>query len=555
MSEYSALKPIIPSATLNGVVDTMKVALFALDISTGVILYANEQLCEDIMVRPHDIIGKKYDIVFWDKFINITDKIVAQVEINGHYTEIIHWDERGMWGQVNSHSIKWNDDIEAVIITITNITELGKSEYEYRRMFFYDNLLNIPNGRQLEIDIKQVHSFDDTALIHFDIKRFSTINDLYGWDTGDFLLVQIRDWLLATSFPTSQLYRVSDDEFCLLIQHISLRDAISKVDLVQNRFTSPWRQLDPKKKMPLYCGITMGLVYGEPLGGDIRNLLYRTINHSQSGTNFTLYDASMDKAAREELMMRQSLVNCIYQDMLGFQVVFQPIVEAATGRWAGAEALCRWEMPRAGKISPLVFIGAAEDIGMIDLVDTWVLQTAMISCIQHGLAGKKFFLDVNVSPKQDVNDDYIKNLMGIITDCNFPTNQLNLEITESGKFDASNSNIKRWRTLRESGITVALDDFGTGYSSFNNLVKLPASVIKIEKAFLENIERDEYLQYLLKLMVDLAHTLKMKIVTEGVETQEQADLLKGYGVDYMQGFLFSKPIPIEELAEGLAKFA
>lgn len=545
----------LPADVLSNVINTMSIAMIGVDRNTGQLVLINDKFCTDVRIKREYLLGKKYTAVLWEQFVHLLDKLIANANKRASQTEIYYWAKRGMWGQINAHNIDFGDNRQTLIISITNITELGKSEYEYKRMVYYDNLLNLPNGRQLEQDIAGVASFDDIALIHFDIKRFSTVNDLYGWDTGDYVLEQIRDWLLATNLPTCRLYRVNDDEFCLLIQNITLRDALARADEVVERFTEPWKQLEGKLTMPLYCTIVMGVVYGEPLKGDIRNLLYRTLSNSNSNDKYTLYDAKMDQEARERLFLRQSLINTVQQDMLGFAVYLQPIVEAKTRRWAGAEALCRWKMPNSDEmVSPLVFISEAEEIGLIEQIDTWVLKTAMSNSIKWGLAGKRYFLDVNVSPKQNVTEIYIKQLMNLIANCNFPTNQLNLEITESNKFDFSNDNLKRWEHLRDAGITISLDDFGTGYSSFNNLMRLPASVLKIEKAFVDNLEHDSYLQYLLQLMVNLAHRLDMQIITEGVETEGQALLLEEYGVDFMQGYLFSKPLSPEDFEANLHKY-
>lgn len=531
---------------LKNIIDSMNVAVFVLDCKSGEMLLANDRLSADIKNSKNHIIGNHFHDVFWTDFNRFIEMLLLETKNNSFYTEIYYWADRNLWGQVSANQMTIRDDLTVMLVTITNISELGKSEYEYKRLAYFDSLLGLPNAKQLELDIATLPSYEDTALIHFDIKQLSMINDLYGWDTGDYLLEQISEWLSSITPPTGHVYRSNDDEFCLLIQRVTLEQAADRANEIIDRFNKPWKQLKEKNNMPLYCWIITEVIYGEPLSHGIRDVLSRSINELKSTKDFLIYDSKMDKMVRDKLLMRQTLVNCLQEDMQGFEVYYQPVVEAKTGQWVGAEALCRWTMPGVGPIAPLVFISEAEDIGLIEEIDTWVLRNAMKNCVEIGLAGKDFFLDVNVSPRRNIDELFLNRLIGYIDNCKFPNSQLNLEITESGKFDFSNDNIESWKKLLEAGITISLDDFGTGYSSFNNLANIPADILKIEKAFLNNIENDEYLQFLLRQMVNLAHTLDMKIITEGVENEQQAKLLKEYGVDFFQGYLFSKPMSYED---------
>lgn len=425
-----------------------------------------------------------------------------------------------------------------------------------KRAIYYDHLLDLPNGKKMAEDLASFSAFEHAALIHFDIDTFAGVNELYGWDAGDYLLIQVRDWLLATLRPTSRLYRVKDDAFCLLIRDISLQQAKARAREVLRRFSKPWELPRRDNGFPLFCRIKLGVVYGKTVQGDIRNLLYRTLNApDRQGRGYVLYDEAMDRQIQKDMRLRQTLINCVQQNMQGFAVHYQPIIEAQTGQWVGAEALCRWTTPQGVAVPPRVFIADAEQLGLIDRVDDWVRHTAMRQCRAWGLTEKTFFLDINLSPTRAVDKVFIKKILAEFRELDYPKNKLNLELTESAKVDFSGPNLKGLCRLNAEGVLLSLDDFGTGYSSFNNLINIPATALKTERAFIKDLETNHYLQYLLQVMVHLAHHVGMKLIAEGVETPAQKELLQAYGVDYMQGYLFSRPLPASAFEKQVGRYA
>lgn len=299
----------------------------------------------------------------------------------------------------------------------------------------------------------------------------------------------------------------------------------------------------------------MSIVYGPYVGGDVRNRLSRTVIGAGKVGIYTVYDAKMDQRIKRDLLMRQTLVNCLQNNMQGFSIHYQPIVNPYTGYWIGAEALCRWSHPLFGRVPPSVFVAQLEQLNLIDQLDQWVLKTAVAQCHKWGLDKCDFILDVNVSPVQMMSEGYITDLMCLLEKNNYPGKKLCLEITESSRFKYSDCNLTTLERLRSYGVSVSLDDFGTGYSGFENLVKIPANRIKTEKSFIDSLESDPYQQYLLRMMVDLAHTAGMEVITEGVETEGQKELLMMYGVDFFQGYLYSRPLTIAQMNKNLNQFA
>jgi EAL domain-containing protein (putative c-di-GMP-specific phosphodiesterase class I) len=241
--------------------------------------------------------------------------------------------------------------------------------------------------------------------------------------------------------------------------------------------------------------------------------------------------------------------------MKGFEVFFQPIVNPSKGMWEGVEALARWTSPEFGRVPPLVFIKMAEQTGLISSIGQWVLDTAISVCARLHLHDvEDFFLDVNLSPLQMSDESLISNALISLRRYGFPGRNLALEITESGTVDDGGYSQTIVERLRALDIKIALDDFGTGYSNFNNLKFMPVSILKTEKRFIDDIVTDEYQQFLLHVLVELAHAAEMKLIAEGVETPEQMKELMKNGADYFQGYLFARPLSAWDLEEYVHKF-
>ena len=421
-------------------------------------------------------------------------------------------------------------------------------------MIYFDHLLGMPNGMKLEEDINELASVETVALVYFEIERLEEINDLYGWENGDNLLKQIRDWLYISETRRAQFYRVNNG-FAMLGRKTSMKDAQKRAKEIQDRFSQPWILPTADNDLQLYCTIKLGIVYGKYIRNEMRNLVLRTIRLAENTkAGYAVYDEQADRQAKRALMIRNTLINCVRNDMQGFEVHYQPIVEIRSQRWIALEALCRWTTPEGEKISPVEFIRLAEQLNLIHQVDAWVRKTAMHTCVALKLDKKDFVLDINFSPMQQIDDTFIDGLLCTLDETAFPPQKLNLEITESAKMVFDESNLNGLNRLQQNGIILSLDDFGTGYSSFANLIKMPAKVLKTEKMFLDDIEKDPYRQHLLNMLAELAHYHEMHLVAEGVETIEQYELLKKYAVDCAQGYLFSTPLPYEQLRQQIDRF-
>lgn len=428
-------------------------------------------------------------------------------------------------------------------------------EMEGRRLDLWDNKFALPNSSCLERDVLKISPETSFALICFDIVSLRTINDGYGRKVGDMLLFAIRDWILNLNF--GQLYRLESDEFGLLLTGTDMETALEMARKIYARFEKSWNISQNGENRQIFCAVSMGVISSKTVHtpGDILNVIERILRIASVQEDIAVYDEEMDWLLKRRIEIEISLKSCVKNGMQGFCIHYQPIVNSITGLWCGVEALCRWISPSLGDISPLDFIPVAEQQGLIGAIGEWVLEESVRQCKAWRLDDHEdFFLDVNLSPIQLADENLDSKILGILKRYDYPSHKLSLEITESAQLNFDNHALDALLRLTDRNIPVALDDFGTGYSSFQSLINLPASILKTEKAFLNNIENNDYLQRLLETMVSLAHASGMKMTAEGVENAKQMKILMDNRVDYVQGYLFSKPLPGEEFEKKLHNF-
>lgn len=535
------------------VLNEMTAAILVVGKENGIIEYANDRVSQDLEMPMENILGSNFRHIFWPEFISVYYRILAECEDGQEHTTIYYWGEKILWEQITSKSINWNGR-SAIMLTILFVSEFARSEYVLESVEHFDRLLKLPNGAKLEEDINELANFETVALLYFEIERFEEINDLYGWDNGDYLLIQVRDWLLSSETRRAQIYRVSNG-FAILGRHVTMQDAINRSEEILSRFSQPWSQHTGGNILSLYCTIKLGIVYGHYVKNEMRNILLRTIRSSEGNEKgYAIYDEQVNQEVKRSREVMSMFITSVLNGMKGFDVHFQPIVDVKTRKWHALEALCRWTASDETVISPAEFIRIAEQLHLIETLDDWVAATAMERCVALGLHKKDFILDINFSPTRQVKESFAANLVRLLRETGFPAEKLNLEITESEKMNYSEENIAGLRKIKEEGIHLSLDDFGTGYSNFENLIRLSANVLKTDKVFIDEIEHDGYRQYLLKMLADLAHHQGMVLVCEGVETPEQLELLQKYGADYAQGYYFSRPLTYEQLKKELHQF-
>jgi len=463
----------------------------------------------------------------------------------------------GIWGKWTGQGVTWVDGRPAYIVTVVDISEEKLLREELSRLAYYDKRMGIPNRAKLEKDLAK-RPAGNYCLIAFDYISLRYINDAYGRSLVNVFLDTVIDWIRSFDLQQYDVYRVDSDEFCILLDNADMLSASGLADRLNERFHEPWEVQMDGETTSISCRVAVCVIDGR-LGfnntEDLLAIVVRTLEIAKETGVVSIYDKNLDAMLKRDLALEISLKSCVHENMAGFDVYFQPIVDPQREKWIGIEALCRWDSPEFGRIPPLVFIHMAERLGVINKLGYWVLDTAIKTCSRLGLHKiDGFFLDVNLSPSQMSDEALINRVLLSLQKHGFPPRCLSLEVTESQDLklaDYSHTTIERLKSLE---IMVALDDFGTGYSNFNNLRNLPVRILKTEKQFIDNIVTDDYQKFLMKVLVDLAHAADMRLIAEGVETPDQARELLKHKTDYLQGYLFSKPLTIAELKNHTQKF-
>ncbi|MDX8400277.1 MAG: EAL domain-containing protein [Gallionellaceae bacterium] len=422
----------------------------------------------------------------------------------------------------------------------------------------YDSVTQLPNRSlfhdRLEQEIHKTQRNNQVlALMFIDLDRFKEVNDSLGHDAGDVLLVEAARRIAESVRDTDTVARIGGDEFTVILSQL---DDVNRVEEVAERIVeilaTPFQLGDEAVYISASLGITLYPNDADNVEGLLKNAdqaMYVAKNQGRNG--FSYFTSEMQEHANK----RQHLVKDLRGALAGeqFRVYFQPIIDLQSGKIVKAEALIRWQHPQRGLVSPFDFIALAEETGMIVDIGDWVFKESAAwmkrwrekaySCRQ---------VSVNKSPKQFVAGKGCSNWVSYLQDLGLPGECMLIEITEGLLLDARPEVTQSLLNYRDAGIQVALDDFGTGYSSLSYLKKFDIDYLKIDRSFVNDLATDPNDLALSEAIIVMAHKLGLKVVAEGVELPEQRDILATAGCDYVQGFMYAKPMPAEEFDALLA---
>lgn len=541
--------------------DNAEVWLYISDFYTGEILFANHKFAEFTKNTVEGLLGKKcWGLINLESdsrcpFCPYQHVINSEEKPTGKYVWELHIPSANKWVKVINEIICWIDGRLANIATFYDITEIKLAQAQLTDLAFIDQQLRLMNKLKLTQDMRDASS--KPSLIVFDILSLHKINEAYGRDIGDNLLKSVRDWILSLNIPNSSLYRIGGDEFCLSIGQATLETVKEYAMILCHRFAKLWLVEKNIKDIDCLCGAAIGVIPCKYIDENcsLLTMIDITLKVAKSSEKVVVYNEEMTITFKKHIELELSLKRCVNERMTGFDVYYEPIINPVTREWCALEALCRWNSPELGMVSPLMFIPVAERMMLIGVIGLWVLKMAVSKCKEWELdTHKKFTLHVNFSAIQFLDELLAQKIMNVLSDYKYPGNKLCIEITESTQFTFSYEALETINFLRENNVLVALDDFGTGYSNFNNMKNLPVDILKIERAFVANIENDNYQQYIIQVIAALAHNFDMKMIAEGVENEEQLALLQKSGADFLQGYLFSKPLPYREMERQLYNF-
>lgn len=441
------------------------------------------------------------------------------------------------------------DTVIEVVGTATDITERKQVENLMNYMAYHDSLTNLPNRAMFHKRASEVmrdaevqgHPF---ALIFIDLDRFKTINDTLGHTTGDKLLKVVAERLKDCVREIDTVSRQGGDEYTVLLPQITREGA----EAIAQRIVSKLSRYFILDYLDIVVSPSIGISMYPEDGQDIETLLKNADSAMYSAkekgrNNYQFYTHQLSERVSRKLLLERELRRALEQEQLILH--YQPQINIDTGKMIGVEALIRWNHPELGIIPPLEFIPLAEETGLIVQIGEWVTRTA---CWQNKVWQNNGYahvtMSVNISLRQFLQSNLIEQIDQILKETELEPHYLELEITESMTSDVNHTE-KLLTELTQLGVKVSIDDFGTGYSSFSYLSKFPINKLKIDQMFMRNFNNKN--KAIVKTIIDLANNLELNVIAEGVETEEQIKFLQKQHCHEAQGYLYSKPLPVDEM--------
>ncbi len=393
----------------------------------------------------------------------------------------------------------------------------------------------------------------DGFIIRMSIDNFSTINADFGMSYGDFILKRTAECILESIKPTQKLFKAGSDEFIIVdFNGSSINEAVDIYKQCKKHINNFIENNRYNTIYTLSAGIinTRDITLEEENYVKLSEFALKTAKDN-GRNNYYIYSKTDYDSYKRKLYISKALHNAVNEDFKGFQVFYQPVVDASTYMLIGAEALMRFSIKKEGVdeceyISPVEFIPVLEETGLIIPAGRWILEQSAKQCSIWNEHVKDFRVNINVSYIQVMKSDVFSDIMSVIDKYSLQPSCIGIELTESGYLDSSTHFNHLWRKLKDNGVYVILDDFGTGYSNLHCLSDLKPNYIKIDRTFTLKALKNKYDYKLMTYIIDMAHSLGLKLCIEGVETSDDLRQLRQSGVDYIQGYLFGKPYPAVE---------
>ncbi|MBN1264705.1 MAG: EAL domain-containing protein [Anaerolineales bacterium] len=491
-------------------------------------------------------------------------------DLQGNYLDILDQtihralDERKNKRELDQYREKLEDMVNARTAELTRINKSLIHEIEVRKcaeeqlqhFAFYDTLTGLANRTlfldHLESTLQRALRKPDMifAVLFLDLDNFKLVNDTLGHHQGDALLMETAARIKQCVRSMDTVARLGGDEFVILVEDIhSQEDILHIIRRILRLISDPY-DLNGDRILSS-CSIGVVLSDGTPrtpleILQDADIAMYQA---KEDGKNcYKIFKKSMRSSVIKRVTMEADLKKAIKEE--GFLLYYQPILDLKTGQIRGLEALLRWEHPELGFLAPDSFLPLAEDNGLIQQIDLWVLETA---CEQTRLWQEKFPFDpplqicVNLSSQHLYQPDFHRTIKKITSRCGFDPSHLALEITEHSLIKNPDRSSRLLSAIKDLGISIHMDDFGTGYSSLSYLMQYPIDVVKIDRSFILSILKDKRSAALVRAIILLCREMNLPMTAEGIEEEAQLEILRQNGCCYGQGYLFSKPVPAQEL--------
>ena len=559
------------SKELSNIIENSANEIYIVDWETNQYLYANQTACDALGYTKEELLS----LNIFDINKELTPQRVEELKQSYTQTNIpyitkqtihIRKDATSYHVQSNIQKTYYNSQKAYVIfdndvtqnIMVSKLVEKQSKLLQHRAN--HDELTNLANRAQFQEQLttaisvakKEGSSF---ALLFLDLDHFKDINDSLGHDIGDRVLQEFSKKLGKCIRAQDTIARLGGDEFTVILHNISKRSDIAMVaDKIIDAMKIPVKIASNMLHITTSIGISIYPEHAQNKAGLLKfadTAMYKA--KDQGRNNYQFYSEGMTAHAYKRVIMENSLRIAIKEEQ--FSVYYQPQINIFNNQLAGMEALVRWQHPTLGMVSPIDFIPLAEDLGLIVEIDRIVMKQAMqqfSTWSKHGLYPGK--LSLNLAMQQLQQNDFISNLFNTMKECDFQKSWLELEVTETQVMNNPMHSIKKLQEISDNGISISIDDFGTGYSSLAYLKKLPLSKLKIDKSFIDDIPNDEDGMSIIRAIIALAKSLNLGLIAEGVETEVQKDFLLQNSCECVQGYIYSKPLPSQEMTTFLETF-
>lgn len=518
----------------------------------GNILECNRAALALVQKEKTDIIGKTFKQLLPLQCAEKSELYDDLLKNNNHsvnYKMEFNLDDKEVYVDVHKHPVIQNDKVVGIVSVSRDLKERRRAQQKIAALTNRDQLTQFLNRATFLKSLKQINKEESWAVILIDIKKFGQLNNLYGSEIGDQILIHVCNTIKQLAPDDAHLARIQGDCFAILTNQASSQTKLRH--LCNNLSQSLNRQAFIANRL-IDLTVCMGAANYPYCGQEINQLLscseqalLRAREHIDS--SFTLFDPVLEAQAEAESRLLEDLKMALHNRAI--DLYYQPIIDAQSGQTLGVEALARWHHPVLGLIMPDKFIPLAEKNNLISTLGEIVLEKACQQLAQWQKMQYDLFIAVNLSPIQFKDPDLLSKIKHCIEHYQIPADRLELEVTESALME---SNIYVDHMLQEMiklGIRLSIDDFGTGYCSLSYLKNMPAHKLKIDRSFVDELELDHTTTAITRSVIGLARELDITVTAEGVEEESQMSWLKAQSCDQFQGYLFSRPLPSDKFHE------
>ncbi len=540
----------------NLVVEASNIGIWDWDMATNSHFYSDKWY-EIFDMTKDDFKGKEQD---WLDFVLPEDRRIARFAYDEHLEKKTPYYECEYRIKTSKGNIKWVYTVGKALWdadgnpvkmagSYTDISPRKEIEEKVKRLAYYDSLTGLSNRSKLIDNFNAIKAKTDgsIALIFIDLENFKLINDSYGHNIGDKLLIAVSKRLREICTDKMYISRLGGDEFTIMVWDYKSEEALT--EFVENLiyYLEGFIKINEYNiNLSITIGISLYPKDADNFDDLLKNADTAMYKANEKLCKYVFYNQEMNDAIVERLNLRNSLKAAL--DHGEFLLYYQPQYWSRDKSIMGLEALVRWKSKSMGLVSPAKFIPIAEESKLIIPLGDWILEEALKFLRKvHDQGHRYLIMSVNISPIQLIQRNFAETVLCLLEKYELYPDNLELEITESAMMESVELVLHNIIILRNKGVRIALDDFGTGYSSLNYLTKIPINTLKIDKSFIDNIGQVKEKSLLISSIVDIGRKLGLSIVAEGVETENQFDYLQRRHCERIQGYLFSRPLPEEEV--------